>query len=86
MDGRGPEALSVDHLMKRLGEHVFKEVVLATDPTVAGEATALYLEQLLEEFPGDISRLALGIPIGTDFEYTDEVTLGRALSYRQKLS
>lgn len=85
MDGLGPEQLSVEALMHRLDHSEFTEVVLATDPTVAGEATALYLEQLLEEFPGEVSRLALGIPVGTDFEYTDEVTLGRALSYRQQL-
>lgn len=85
MEGRGPEQLSIDSLMSRVREGGFREIVLATDPTVAGEATALYLEQLLEEFSGEISRLALGIPVGSDFEYTDEITLGRALSYRQKL-
>lgn len=86
MDGRGPEQLSVDALVLRLQGGEFEEVVLATDPTVAGEATALYLEQVLDVFPGQISRLALGIPVGSDFEVTDEVTLGRALSYRQKIS
>ena len=86
MDGRGPEQLHVDALLKRVAGGGFEEVVLATDPTVAGEATALYLEQLLDEFPGTVSRLALGIPVGTDFEYTDDVTLGRALSYRQRVS
>lgn len=85
MEGRGPEALRVDGLLERVKTGDFREVVLATDPTVAGEATALYLEQLLEDFSGEVSRLALGIPVGSDFEYTDEVTLGRALSYRQKL-
>lgn len=85
MEGRGPEMLRVDSLLDRVKAGEFSEVVLATDPTVAGEATALYLEQLLEDFPGEVSRLALGIPVGSDFEYTDEVTLGRALSYRQKL-
>lgn len=85
MEGRGPESLRVDELCRRVEEGEFQEVVLATDPTVAGEATALYLEQLLEDFPGEVSRLALGIPVGSDFEYTDEVTLGRALSYRQKI-
>lgn len=85
MEGRGPEHLSIDALVDRLKRNEFKEVVLATDPTVAGEATALFLEQLLEGFPCEISRLALGIPVGSDFEYTDEITLGRALSYRQKL-
>jgi recombination protein RecR len=86
MEGRGPEHLRVDELESRLQQGNFQEVVLATDPTVAGEATALYLEQILDSFPGQISRLALGIPVGSDFEVTDEVTLGRALSYRQKVS
>jgi recombination protein RecR len=86
MEGRGPEHLRVDELKDRLSQGEFQEVVLATDPTVAGQATALYLERVLEEFPGQISRLALGIPVGSDFEVTDEVTLGRALSYRQKIS
>lgn len=85
MEGKGPEHLSVDALLERVKTGEFKEVVLATDPTVAGEATALFLEQLLDELPCEISRLALGIPVGSDFEYTDEITLGRALSYRQKL-
>ena len=85
MDGRGPEKLNIDQLLTRIQEGEFREIVLATDPTVSGEATALYLEQILEDFSGEISRLALGIPIGSDFEYTDEITLGRALSYRQRL-
>ena len=86
MDGRGPDQLSVQPLMDRVERSEFQEVVLATDPTVAGEATALYLEGLLAEFSGTVSRLSLGIPVGTDFEYTDDVTLGRALSYRQRLN
>lgn len=86
MEGRGPEHLRIDDLEKRLRDGEFVEVVLATDPTVAGEATALYLEQILDDYPGQISRLALGIPVGSDFEVTDEVTLGRALSYRQKVT
>jgi recombination protein RecR len=86
MEGRGPEHLRVEELESRVRDGRFQEVVLATDPTVAGEATALYLEQVLQSFPGQISRLALGIPVGSDFEVTDEVTLGRALSYRQKVS
>lgn len=85
MDGRGPEHLSIDPLLQRVSDEPIVEVILATDPTVAGEATALYLQQLLEGFSGSISRLALGIPVGSDFEYTDDVTLGRALSYRQTM-
>lgn len=86
MEGRGPEELRIAPLRDRLAGGGFREVVLATDPTVAGEATALYLEQVLDDFPGEISRLALGIPVGSDFELTDDVTLGRALSYRQRVS
>lgn len=86
MEGRGPEHLRVDELEQRIREGEFQEVILATDPTVAGEATALYLEQILDGFTGQLSRLALGIPVGSDFEVTDEVTLGRALSYRQKVT
>lgn len=86
MEGRGPEQLRVDDLLERIEQNDFQEIVLATDPTVAGEATALYLEQVLDDYQGQISRLALGIPVGSDFELTDEVTLGRALSYRQKIS
>ena len=86
MDGKGPEQLNFEALLRRVREGSFQEIVLATDPTVAGEATALYLEQVLDAFGGVISRLALGIPVGSDFEYTDDVTLGRALSYRQKVA
>lgn len=86
MDGRGPEQLRVAELEQRVQQGDFREVVLATDPTVAGEATALYLEQVLDGYPGQLSRLALGLPVGSDFEMTDEVTLGRALSYRQNVS
>lgn len=86
MDGRGPESLQIAALEQRLEDGEFEEVVLATDPTVAGEATALYLEQVLDRFSCAVSRLALGLPVGSDFEYTDDVTLGRALSYRQRVA
>ena len=86
MDGRGPEHLRIKELESRVRDRGFREVVLATDPTVAGDATALYLEEILADFPVDVSRLALGLPVGSEFEYTDEVTLGRALSFRNKVS
>lgn len=86
MDGRGPEQLRIKELEERVRDQGFEEVVLATDPTVAGDATALYLEEILSHYSVDVSRLATGIPIGSEFEYTDEVTLGRALSFRSKVS
>ncbi len=85
MEGIGPERLRIDTLERRVREGDFQEIVIATDPTVAGEATSMYLEEILKGFSGALSRLALGIPVGSDFEYTDEVTLGRALSHRQQL-
>lgn len=86
MEGRGPDQLKIEELLKRIEESGFEEVILATDPTVAGQATALYLESLLKDFSGNISRLAMGLPAGSDFEITDEVTLGRALSNRQRVT
>lgn len=85
MEGRGPDQLKVDELLKRIEASGFEEIILATDPTVSGQATALYLESLLKDFRGSISRLAMGLPVGSDFEVTDEVTLGRALSNRQRV-
>ncbi len=86
IDGIGPERLRLRELEARVQSGEFQEIVLATDPTVAGEATAMYLEDTLAEFPGELTRLAQGLPAGSGFEYTDEITLGRALSRRQRLS
>lgn len=85
MDGRGPENLRISPLMERIQHNKFREIVLATGPTMAGQATALYLESLLEGSLATISRLAMGLPVGSDLETVDEVTLGRALSYRQAM-
>ena len=81
--GIGPEDIAIDSLMTRLDG--VEEIVVATNPDVEGEATALYLARILG--PKDISmtRLAFGMPVGGDIEYTDEVTLGRALSGRVKM-
>ncbi len=81
--GIGPQELAIDQLMTRL-EHV-EEVILATNPNVEGEATALYLARLLKSRGVKVSRLAFGMPVGGDIEYTDEVTLGRSLAGRKQL-
>ncbi len=81
--GIGPQELAIDKLMARL-EGV-EEVILATNPNVEGEATALYLARLLKSRGIKVSRLAFGMPVGGDIEYTDEVTLGRSLAGRKQL-
>lgn len=79
--GVGPDQLRVSDLMERLDG--VKEVIVATNPDVEGEATALYLGRLLKDRPVDVSRLAFGMPVGGDIEYTDEVTLARSLIGRR---
>ena len=81
--GIGPDQLAIPALMQRL-EGV-REVVLATNPNVEGEATALYLARLLKPHPLLVTRLAFGMPVGGDIEYTDEVTLGRSLAGRREM-
>lgn len=81
--GIGPDQLTVASLMERLDG--IEEVILATNPNVEGEATALYLARLLHPKGVRVSRLAFGMPVGGDIEYTDEVTLGRALSGRREI-
>ena len=81
--GIGPDQLAIAGLFERLDG--VEEVILATNPSVEGEATALFLSRLLKERGIEVSRLAFGIPVGGDIEYTDEVTLGRALSGRRAL-
>ncbi|MFN7942321.1 MAG: recombination mediator RecR [Thermoanaerobaculia bacterium] len=82
--GIGPEALRIDSLLARLAG--VTEVVLATNPNVEGEATALYLARLLRGRVPHVTRLAFGMPVGGDIEYTDEVTLGRSLSGRREIA
>lgn len=83
MDGIGPEQLTVNQLLKRL-EGV-NEVVMAMNPTVEGEATALYLARLLKPMGIRVSRIAHGLPVGGDLEYADEITIARALEGRRDL-
>lgn len=84
MDGVGPEQLKIKELLERLDGSV-EEVILATNPTVEGEATAMYISRLVKPLGVRATRLAYGIPVGGDLEYADEVTLSRALAGRNEL-
>lgn len=85
MDGIGPEQLCVKELLARINAGGVKEVIMATNPTVEGEATAMYLSRLIKPLGVRVTRLAYGIPVGGDLEYADEVTLKRALDGRSEL-
>ena len=82
MDGIGPENLFIKELLARLGDGSVKEVIMATNPTVEGEATAMYISRLIKPMGIKVSRLAYGIPVGGNLEYADEVTLYRAIEGR----
>ena len=84
MDGIGPDALKVKELFERVSAPV-REVVLATDPDTEGEATALYLAQELRRFPVKVTRIAHGVPLGGDLDYTDELTLSHAMNGRREM-
>ncbi len=83
MDGIGPGDLRTRELIHRLGPGEVKEVILATNPTVEGEATAIYLANLIKPIGVRVTRIASGVPMGGDLEYADEITLGRALEGRR---
>ncbi len=85
MDGIGPDQLYVKELLRRIGQEKIREIVMATNPTVEGEATAMYLSKLIKPLGVKVTRLAYGIPVGSNLEYADEVTLYRALEGRQEL-
>jgi recombination protein RecR len=86
IDGIGPEQLHIPELKKRMKQDDVKEIILATNASVEGETTALYVQQELEKIEGlTITRLARGLPIGVDLEYADQITLGRALEGRTNL-
>lgn len=82
MDNIGPDQIRVKELLSRLGDGVCQEVIIATNPTVDGEATAMYLARLLKPMGITVSRLAYGVPVGASLEYADEVTLSRAIDGR----
>lgn len=85
LSGIGPDQLKIKELLARVGDGTVKEVIMATNPTVEGEATAMYVSRLLKPLGIRVTRLAYGIPVGGDLEYADEVTLSRAIEGRQEL-
>ena len=85
LDGTQPEDLRIRELLERLRSEPIQEVILATNPNVAGEATALYLSRLLGPLGVKVTRIARGVPMGSDLEYSDQVTLARALEGRREL-
>lgn len=86
IDGIGPEQLHIHELVARIDEDQVKEIILATNASVEGESTALYIQQQIGDRTVKVTRLARGLPIGVDLEYADQITLGRALEGRQTLS
>ena len=84
IDGIGPEQLRIRELLERLQDGQIQEVILATNPTVEGEATALYVARLVKPLGIRVTRLAHGLPVGGDLEYADEITLARALEGRRE--
>jgi len=85
LHGVGPDDLKIKGLLSRVGNGGVEEVILATNPTVEGEATALYLARLLKPLGVRVTRIAMGIPVGSDLEYADEVTMTRAMEGRREV-
>ncbi len=83
--GVGPEQLRIKGLIDRLHQNEIQEVILATNPTVEGEATAVYLSRLLKPLGPRVTRIAMGIPVGSDLEFADEVTMSRSLENRREM-
>ncbi|MSP41658.1 MAG: recombination protein RecR [Deltaproteobacteria bacterium] len=85
LDGVGPDALRIKELLERLRDNEVKEVIVATNPTMDGEATAFYLSKVIKPLGVSVTRIARGLPMGGDLEYTDAVTLGKALEGRREI-
>src|SRR5581483_10704997 len=85
IEGVGPEQLRIKELLRRVGEEGVREVILATNPNIEGETTAMYLAKVLKPLDVRVTRIASGLPVGGDLEYADEVTLGRALEGRREV-
>ena len=83
--GVGPDALKIKGLVERIGDGEIQEVILATNPTVEGEATAVYLARLLKPLGVKVTRIAMGIPVGSDLEFADEVTISKAMEGRREM-
>ncbi|WP_010278534.1 recombination mediator RecR [Paenibacillus senegalensis] len=86
MEGIGPDEIHMAELLKRLGDEQVQELILATNPNIEGEATAMYLSRLVKPFGLKVTRIAHGLPVGGDLEYADEVTLTKALEGRRELN
>jgi recombination protein RecR len=84
LQGIGPDDLKIKSLLARVGDGGVEEVIVATNPTVEGEATALYLARLLKPLGVRVTRIAMGIPVGSDLEYADEITMSRAMEGRRE--
>lgn len=85
MNDINPEDICIKELIMRLGDNTVKEVIMATNPTVEGEATSMYISRLIKPLGVNVSRLAYGVPVGADIEYADEFTLIRAIEGRKEL-
>jgi recombination protein RecR len=83
--GVGPEELKLDKLIQRVEKGAFQEIIIATNPTSEGEATALYLVKILKSFQVKLTRLAMGLPVGSDIDFADQVTIKKALEGRTEL-
>ena len=85
LEGVGPDQIRIKELLARLTTDTVKEVIMATNPNVEGEATAMYLAKLLKPMGVKVTRIAHGLPIGGDLEYADEVTLSKAMENRREI-
>ena len=85
MDNIGPNDIKIPELLERLNDDRVKEVIMATNPTIEGEATAMYIAKLIKPFGIKVTRIAHGVPVGGDLEYADEYTLARALEGRNEI-
>ncbi|GAG59180.1 unnamed protein product, partial [marine sediment metagenome] len=81
----GPDEIRVPRLLERVKANNIEEVIIALNPTVEGESTAMYLKKILAPFGVKVTKLASGLPVGGDLEYADEITIGRAISDRREL-
>lgn len=86
VEGVGPDDLKIAELVRRMESEEFEEIIIATNATLEGDSTALYLQRRLSPYGVRLTRLARGLPVGGDLEYTDEITLGRALDGRQEMA
>jgi recombination protein RecR len=83
--GIGPESLKIKGLVEQIAQGEIAEVIVATNPTVEGEATAVYLSRLLKPLGVKVTRIAMGIPVGSDIEFADEVTISKAMEGRREM-